>query len=272
MTQKQQIHPNPRDSIGLLQTLSKALHHLLHQGLGDKKSVKSSSQVESRIKSRHLHGSHIHDLEPGQVKGAILEMSSTVKSCQDHNHGGTTTTEPPPATASRFLAFKRNWFITFKIVNMATLVFPLPVGAHTWSNSLRFPQNTPTKRTIGNLRTARCFLLKLRTNIFSVCSSKAHLYTSGRVSDWSCSLVQSSNVCPFRKCCCALLCTVLSLVAPGKASWHQVGNLDLGIGATKRHQSFEAHHSFHKVTVSTVSTVSRHPTKESNPQGSHLDA
>lgn len=40
----------------------------------------------------------------------------------------------------------------------------------------------------------------------------------------------------------------------------------------KRHQSFEAHHELYKVTVSTVSTVSRHPTEESNPQGSHLDA
>lgn len=174
---------------------------------------------------------------------------------------GTTTTEPPPATASRFLAFKRNWFITFKIVNMATLVFPLPVGAHTWSNSLRFPQNTPTKRTIGNLRTARCFLLKLRTNIFSVCSSKAHLYTSGRVSDWSCTIKQRLSILKM------LLRLTLhgvelggtweGLLAPGgqfgPRNWSKVGSSS----------------QLHKVTVSTVS---RHLTKESNPQGSLLDA
>lgn len=30
-------------------------------------------------------------------------------------------------------AFKRNWFITFRIVSMATLVLPLPVGAQTFT-------------------------------------------------------------------------------------------------------------------------------------------
>ena len=202
MTHKHQIHPNPRDSIGLLQTLSKALHHLLHQGLGDKKrQIVESSRVtchvthqitspswepHTRSWTRPSQRSHPWDVKHRQILSRPWRHRCL---------GGTTTTEPTPATASTFLAFKRNWFITFKIVNMATLVFPLPVGAHTWSNSLRFPQNTPTKRTIGNLRTARCFLLKLRTNIFSVCSSKAHLYTSNRrVSDWSCTIKQCLSI------------------------------------------------------------------------------
>ena len=67
---------------------------------------------------------------------------------------------------------------------------------------------------------------------YSLCAPQRHTCTPQTVGS-QIGLVQSSNVCPFRTCCCALLCTVLSLVAPGKASWHQVGNLDLGIGANK---------------------------------------
>ena len=53
-TSQQRKTSNPRDSIGLLQTLSKALHHLLHQGLGDtqRHRVVESSQVTPRRVTR----------------------------------------------------------------------------------------------------------------------------------------------------------------------------------------------------------------------------
>lgn len=92
MTHKHQIHPNPRDSIGLLQTLSKALHHLLHQGLGDKKTS------NHRVKSSHRKSRHVGNNVT--FMGATYTILNPAKSkepslrCQAPSSLGKTTITP----------------------------------------------------------------------------------------------------------------------------------------------------------------------------------